>query len=110
MFVYLHNQSPTVQGEVARTVDSARVGNNDFDEERLKLAMDFVGGLCLSRGGEICLGGKRIAVTHGDLIREVNYYSGAFPADRGNALSGVFEFAQVDEVGPDGVIRLCQAQ
>ncbi len=47
-------------------------GNNDFDEEDLEAAMKEVGGLCLFRGGEFTLAGKRIAVTHGDSIREVN--------------------------------------
>jgi len=31
-----------------------------------------------------------------DLIRSVDFYSGAFPADRGNALSSVLEFSQID--------------
>ncbi len=31
-----------------------------------------------------------------DLIKEVDFYSGAFPADRGNALSSVFEFKLKD--------------
>ena len=31
-----------------------------------------------------------------DLIRSVDFYSGAFPADRGNSLSSVLEFSQVD--------------
>ena len=31
-----------------------------------------------------------------DFIREVKYYSGAFPASRGNALSSVFDFSQLD--------------
>jgi hypothetical protein len=31
-----------------------------------------------------------------DFIREVKYYSGAFPASRGNALSSVFEFSLLD--------------
>jgi hypothetical protein len=31
-----------------------------------------------------------------DFVREVNFYSGAFPADRGNALSSVLEFQQKD--------------
>ncbi|MBP6976722.1 MAG: TonB-dependent receptor [Bacteroidales bacterium] len=29
-----------------------------------------------------------------DFVREVNFYSGAFPADRGNAMSSVLEFKQ----------------
>lgn len=40
--------------------------------------------------------GGAVGILNADLIREVNYYSGAFPSDRGNALSGVFEFSQVD--------------
>jgi uncharacterized protein len=47
-------------------------GNNDFDEEALQAAMTSVAGVCLGRGGEVVLGGRRIAVTHGDSIREVN--------------------------------------
>ena len=31
-----------------------------------------------------------------DFIREVDFYSGAFPANRGNALSSVFNFKQKD--------------
>jgi len=31
-----------------------------------------------------------------DLIRSVDFYSGAFPADRGNSLSSVLEFSQID--------------
>ena len=40
--------------------------------------------------------GGPVGILNADLIREVNYYSGAFPSNRGYALSGVFEFAQVD--------------
>ncbi|HET6557557.1 MAG TPA: TonB-dependent receptor, partial [Prolixibacteraceae bacterium] len=40
--------------------------------------------------------GGPIGILNADFLREVNYYSGAFPSNRGNALSGVFEFAQVD--------------
>lgn len=40
--------------------------------------------------------GGPVGIINADLLREVNYYSGAFPANRGNALSGVFEFFQVD--------------
>jgi putative phosphoesterase len=46
-------------------------GNNDFDESELSLAMTRGGGSCLGRGGEITLGGRRIAVTHGDSTREL---------------------------------------
>jgi outer membrane receptor for ferrienterochelin and colicin len=40
--------------------------------------------------------GGPVGIINADLIREVNFYSGAFPANRGNALSGVLEFFQVD--------------
>lgn len=35
-------------------------------------------------------------ILNADFIREVDFYSGAFPANRGNALSGVFNFKQID--------------
>ena len=35
-------------------------------------------------------------ILNADFIREVEFYSGAFPASRGNALSGVFNFSQID--------------
>jgi hypothetical protein len=31
-----------------------------------------------------------------DLVREVNFYSGAFPANTGNALSSIFDMKQID--------------
>jgi hypothetical protein len=38
--------------------------------------------------------GGAVGIINPDFIQSVNYYSGAFPANRGNALSGVFEFRQ----------------
>ncbi len=35
-------------------------------------------------------------ILNADFIREINFYSGAFPSNRGNALSGVFDFKQID--------------
>ena len=35
-------------------------------------------------------------IINSDFIREVNFYAGAFPANRGNALSAVFDFKQID--------------
>lgn len=35
-------------------------------------------------------------ILNADFIRNVDFYSGAFPANRGNALSGVFNFKQID--------------
>ena len=46
-------------------------GNNDFDERGLRRAMAAIDADCLGRGGEIELGGRRLAVTHGDSDREI---------------------------------------
>lgn len=40
--------------------------------------------------------GGPVGIINADFIREVKYYGGAFPANRGDALSGVLEFNQVD--------------
>jgi hypothetical protein len=40
--------------------------------------------------------GGPVGIINPDFLREVNYYSGAFPANKGNALSGMLEFSQVD--------------
>lgn len=40
--------------------------------------------------------GGPVGIINVNLIREVNFLSGAFPANRGNALSSVLEFNQVD--------------
>jgi len=38
--------------------------------------------------------GGPVGIINPDFIQSVDYYSGAFPANRGNALSGVFDFTQ----------------
>jgi outer membrane receptor for ferrienterochelin and colicin len=38
--------------------------------------------------------GGPVGIINPDFIESVDYYSGAFPANRGNALSGVFDFKQ----------------
>jgi hypothetical protein len=40
--------------------------------------------------------GGPVGIINSDFIREVKYYSGAFPSNRGDALSGVLEFNQID--------------
>ncbi len=40
--------------------------------------------------------GGPVGIINVDFIREVDFYSGAFPADRGDALSSVLEFKMVD--------------
>ncbi len=54
-------------------------GNNDFDEPGLPAAMAGAGGVCLERGGIIEVGGRRIAVTHGDSAREARRLLGLNP-------------------------------
>jgi putative phosphoesterase len=46
-------------------------GNCDYDLESLRQAIDRAGGTCLERGGLISLGGRRLAVTHGDSDQEL---------------------------------------
>jgi hypothetical protein len=41
-------------------------------------------------------GGGPVGLINVNFIREVDFYSGAFPANRGNALSSVFQFRQRD--------------
>jgi hypothetical protein len=40
--------------------------------------------------------GGPVGIINVDFVRELNFYSGAFPANRGNALSSVLEFKQVE--------------
>ncbi|WP_244825999.1 TonB-dependent receptor [Carboxylicivirga linearis] len=40
--------------------------------------------------------GGPVGILNVDFIREVDFYSSAFPAGKGNALSSVFEFKQID--------------
>jgi hypothetical protein len=39
--------------------------------------------------------GGPVGIINADFINEVNYYSGAFPANKGNALSGILDFKQI---------------
>lgn len=48
------------------------LGNNDDSHEELGAAITAAGGINLGLGGEIELGGKRIALTHGDNLRLMN--------------------------------------
>lgn len=40
--------------------------------------------------------GGPVGIINADFIREANFYSGAFPASKGNSLSSVLDFRQVD--------------
>lgn len=70
---------PDVVRECALLPSYFVFGNNDFDENALRRAMGAIGGVCLGRGGEIALGGRRIAVTHGDVVREARRLAAAGP-------------------------------
>jgi putative phosphoesterase len=54
-------------------------GNNDDDRGGLGAAIEEINGTCLGQGGEIVLGGRRIAVTHGDRGREMRRLAVAVP-------------------------------
>ena len=54
-------------------------GNNDYDQDALGRAITAIGGQVLGRGGWIDLGGRRIAVTHGDLVGEIRRVLGSNP-------------------------------
>lgn len=54
-------------------------GNNDFDEKGLRAAIAAIDGVCLGWGDEITLAGKRIAVTHGHLVKEARRLLAAVP-------------------------------
>lgn len=49
--------------------------------------------------------GGPIGMINIDFIREIDFYSGAFPANRGNALSSVLEMKQIDGNAEDLVIK-----
>lgn len=54
-------------------------GNGDEDEGLLRRAIAEVDGVCLGFGGEITLAGKRIAVTHSHLTKELRRLEAAQP-------------------------------
>jgi uncharacterized protein len=73
-------------------------GNNDADcVPDLRRAIDEVKGVCLEWGGEVTLAGKRIALTHGHMTREVRQLLAAWPD---YLLSGHSHVAADRRVGP----------
>ena len=55
------------------------LGNNDLEARRLERVIRFGGGVCLGEGGEVSLGGKRIAVTHGHDGQQIRRLLAAAP-------------------------------
>jgi putative phosphoesterase len=72
-------------------------GNNEDDFDGLRAAMQAVNAVCLGWGGEIVLAGKRIAVSHGHLNREVQKL---LEADPDYFLYGHSHHADDERIGP----------
>ena len=54
-------------------------GNNDDGDPALRRAIERMGGVCLGWAGEVPLAGKRIAVVHGHLTRDVRRLAAGQP-------------------------------
>jgi putative phosphoesterase len=54
-------------------------GNNDFEQDRLRRAIDHGRGTCLERGGVLVFQGRRVAMAHGDSPSEVRRLSALKP-------------------------------
>ncbi|MEO6808735.1 MAG: metallophosphoesterase family protein [Isosphaeraceae bacterium] len=63
--------TPEIVHQCAELPSSFVLGNNDFDEVGLRAAVELIGGVFLGWGGEVILGDRRIAVTHGDSTKEM---------------------------------------
>jgi putative phosphoesterase len=63
--------TPDIVYQCAELPSTFVLGNNDFDEAGLRAAIELIGGVFLGQGGEVTLGDRRIAVTHGDSTREL---------------------------------------
>lgn len=70
---------PEIVYECAELPSYFVFGNNDDDEDGIRTAISAIGGTCLEWGGEVALGGRRIAVTHGHLGKEVRRLVAAAP-------------------------------
>ena len=62
---------PDIVHECAELPSYFVFGNNDFDRSGLRRAMTEIGAVCLGDSGDFELGGRRIAVTHGDVSSEL---------------------------------------
>ncbi len=70
---------PDIVYECAELPSTFVFGNNDEDEAGIRSAIEAIRGTCLDFGGEIALGGKRIAVAHGDIGKQVRRLVAAGP-------------------------------
>ena len=71
--------NPEVVAEVVGVPAYFVFGNCDHDLDALRLAMRRTGATCLERGAVIELGGRRIAVAHGDSPRDYARLSAQAP-------------------------------
>src|SRR5689334_4520135 len=71
--------TPAVVLECAGPPGYFVLGNNDFDEKGLRRAIGQIGATFLGRGGLVVLGGRRIAITHGDSAAEMRRLTEAAP-------------------------------
>ncbi len=71
--------TPDVVDEVVGAPAYFVFGNCDYDLDALRLAMRRTGATCLERGGLLELGGRRIAVAHGDSVRDYARLSAEAP-------------------------------
>lgn len=72
-------------------------GNNDDDWPTLRRAIEEIGATCLEWGGEVTLAGKRIAMTHGHMHKDVRALLAAGPD---YLLSGHSHIAADEQAGP----------
>lgn len=70
---------PQVVYEVTGPPSYFVFGNCDEDLDELRRAIASVGGTCLEDGGVVTFGGRKIAVTHGHLEREILRLEGLRP-------------------------------
>jgi putative phosphoesterase len=70
---------PDIVAECAALPSYYVFGNNDFDTDDLRRAIREAGGTCLEWGGEVEIGGRRIAVAHGDLSGEIRRLTAGSP-------------------------------
>ncbi|WP_165067557.1 YfcE family phosphodiesterase [Paludisphaera rhizosphaerae] len=70
---------PDVVEEIVGAPAYIVFGNCDYYPDDLRLAMRRTGATCLEQGGLIELGGRRIAVTHGDSRREIDRLTAEAP-------------------------------
>lgn len=70
---------PEIVTEFAGNLTYFVFGNNDYNEDVLRVTIEAIDGVCLGYSGLVELEGKRIAITHGDYLRELRKLAAANP-------------------------------